>query len=725
MKTLLKGANKIARNIRTNIVIGGKVSSSLGGSFKSIAVKASGLAKKVAGIATAIGTISIGKTMVEQASSMQQYRNTLNVVMKDQKKAGETFKWATQFANKTPFETDEIVQGTVKLQSYGLVAKNVMTDIGDMSSVMGKTLDEGVEAIADAQTGELERLKEFGITKQQIVDHASKIMKGKEIVNKKGQIIDQQNFNKTLFSLMKKRYKGGMEIQSRSFKGAMSTVSGVWKTSLAQIAGISSTGDVIQGSLFDRMTKSAIKAGNILQKFSNSGFATKISSTLGNGLNKISKILNKTVKPLKSFFKLLLKGKTISHSFFMSFKNIFGDDISNNISSIIAYVEFGLKGLIAFLQGNLGKAKDMFYTMFTDDSKTNTKVNRIIVCLKNITIGIKNTSKVIQKIGSTAFSNFVNIIKNISPYLKTFVASFLSAGAKIVPTIFKIITLIGNSIVKLMPTISQIIQFVIAKVFPILSRLVNFIITYILPVIVQTLNSVVPRIINIIKNLWIILKPILSVIMSYISFMMPFIQQVVLVAIRTISGVLSGLIQILDGLVGFIAGVFSGNWAAAWQGIVDIFGGIFKTIGSIVKTPLNAVIGLINGAISNINKISVDIPSWVPGIGGKHFGINIPQIPMLAKGGFTSTPSICGEAGPESVIPIKRRNPRSISLLTQTAEKLGVTSGRNNGGNTYIFAPNIHGNNTLAIKQMIEDEYDKFKEFIERYENEKGRLAYE
>lgn len=52
----------------------------------------------------------------------------------------------------------------------------------------------------------------------------------------------------------------------------------------------------------------------------------------------------------------------------------------------------------------------------------------------------------------------------------------------------------------------------------------------------------------------------------------------------------------------------------------------------VLKVPINAVIGLVNKAISGINKISVDIPEGVPGVGGKHIGFNIPTIPALAKG---------------------------------------------------------------------------------------------
>ena len=68
---------------------------------------------------------------------------------------------------------------------------------------------------------------------------------------------------------------------------------------------------------------------------------------------------------------------------------------------------------------------------------------------------------------------------------------------------------------------------------------------------------------------------------------------------------------------------------------------------SVIKAPLNGVISLVNAAISGLNRISVSIPDFVPVFGGKKFGINIPKIPYLAKGGIIDSPTLAmvGEAG--------------------------------------------------------------------------------
>lgn len=92
----------------------------------------------------------------------------------------------------------------------------------------------------------------------------------------------------------------------------------------------------------------------------------------------------------------------------------------------------------------------------------------------------------------------------------------------------------------------------------------------------------------------------------------------------------------------FVSGTFSENWKKAWESVKKIFSSVFSTFLSIAKAPINGIIGLINGlidalnkAITGINKIKVDIPNWVPLVGGNSIGFNIPKlskIPYLASG---------------------------------------------------------------------------------------------
>jgi len=103
-------------------------------------------------------------------------------------------------------------------------------------------------------------------------------------------------------------------------------------------------------------------------------------------------------------------------------------------------------------------------------------------------------------------------------------------------------------------------------------------------------------------------------------------------AVQSITEIISGLMTVFDGITTFISGVFTGNWSQAWEGVKTIFSGVFESLVALCKTPINAVIGIINGAISGINNLGITVPDWVPLIGGNAFSINIPTIPMLYKG---------------------------------------------------------------------------------------------
>lgn len=99
------------------------------------------------------------------------------------------------------------------------------------------------------------------------------------------------------------------------------------------------------------------------------------------------------------------------------------------------------------------------------------------------------------------------------------------------------------------------------------------------------------------------------------------------------SDIIGNILGVFEGVITFLSGVFTGNWEKAWNGLKDIVGNAFGALAGLVKTPINAVISIVNGAIDKINSIHFTVPEWVLGIGGKGWqGLDIPKIPTLAKG---------------------------------------------------------------------------------------------
>lgn len=101
----------------------------------------------------------------------------------------------------------------------------------------------------------------------------------------------------------------------------------------------------------------------------------------------------------------------------------------------------------------------------------------------------------------------------------------------------------------------------------------------------------------------------------------------------TIGVAIDALLTMFEGIISFLSGVFKTDWESVWNGCKEFVGTAFSGLTDMVKVPINAVISIVNGAISKINSIHFTVPEWVPGIGGKGWeGLNIPQIPTLAKG---------------------------------------------------------------------------------------------
>ncbi len=316
-----------------------------------------------------------------------------------------------------------------------------------------------------------------------------------------------------------------------------------------------------------------------------------------------------------------------------------------------------------------------------------------------------------------------------------------------------------------MGVVGQVVTFANTTVKPIIQDIFSFITTTVVPIILQTFTAAAPIISGIITNLGTAIMTVAQIIGMAIQTAMPVIQSVISVVMSIASVVIPALLAgyeafssglttivtsiqtVFQGIIDFVTGVFTGNWQMARQGVQDIFGGIFEGLGALVKTPINAVISIINKAISGINGLGLTIPDWVPVIGGKNFSINIPEMPMLAKGGFTNGPSIVGEAGTEAVISFQKGvRSQNIDTWLRAGEMLGVgnppvelprfpSGGGGNRGFSVTFAPHIEikGNaDKNVVDQALVESEQRFEAWLEanferlydRMERERGRRAY-
>ncbi len=229
----------------------------------STAVKTMGtLGSAVSSIAENIG--------VNEIFDIETYRTQLETATGDTQKAADIMKYAIDMANKTPFKSGSIMEAAAKFESMGMSAEEWLGRAGDMAGATGKDITQAADAIIDAQSGEWERMKEFGINGVNNMDE--------------------------LVQVMNSRFAGGMEKLSNTTKGMWSTVKEVAKNSIANIVGIMDDGTVRQGSALDILRQKISSVSDILIKWQNDGtleaIADKAANILGNGLDFLGKSID-------------------------------------------------------------------------------------------------------------------------------------------------------------------------------------------------------------------------------------------------------------------------------------------------------------------------------------------------------------------------------------------------------------------------------------------------
>lgn len=224
--------------------------------------------------------------------------------------------------------------------------------------------------------------------------------------------------------------------------------------------------------------------------------------------------------------------------------------------------------------------------------------------------------------------------------------------------------------------------------------------------------ELIGKIVDALKLLWeSVLVPLVKFIIGnvapQIASALSIIGNVFLELFASVSEVVAGILKALGGVIDFIVGVFTGDWKRAWEGVKNIFKGVFEALVGIAKVPINGVIALINGmirgiisgvntAIGVLNHLKIKVPNWVPKIGGSTWGFTIPtmtapQIPYLAKG--TVVPRNAGEFA--AILGDNKRETEVVSPLSTMKQAMmdALRESGNNGGNSpqYIVL-NIDGN---------------------------------
>lgn len=214
---------------------------------------------------------------------------------------------------------------------------------------------------------------------------------------------------------------------------------------------------------------------------------------------------------------------------------------------------------------------------------------------------------------------------------------------------------------------------------------------------------------------------------------------------------------VFSNIISFIDNVFAGNWSAALENLIYIFGNLFGGLVNLAKAPINGVVSAINSVLGRINNISVTIPEWVPGVGGKTLGFSLPTIPMLASGGIVTAPTIleAGEGGePEAILPLSRLAALLDGLSGKDRDPAPGNSGEarpdgfppsgippaapdgvrpvppppSNQGQSIVFSPvlNFYGSaGKKEVEEAVRLSFQEFKKLYRQLQDEERRKSFQ
>lgn len=230
--------------------------------------------------------------------------------------------------------------------------------------------------------------------------------------------------------------------------------------------------------------------------------------------------------------------------------------------------------------------------------------------------------------------------------------------------------------------------------------------------VIHNAIELIGKIVDALKVLWEnVLVPLVKFIIGnvapQIASALSIVGNVFLELFASVAEVVAGILKALGGVIDFIVGVFTGDWKRAWEGVKNIFKGVFEALVGIAKVPINGVIALINGmirgiisgvntAIGVLNHLKIKVPNWVPKIGGSTWGFTIPtmtapQIPYLAKG--TVVPRNAGEFA--AILGDNKRETEVVSPLSTMKQAMMEAlkeSGNGGSGSPQYIVLNIDGN---------------------------------
>ena len=374
------------------------------------------------------------------------------------------------------------------------------------------------------------------------------------------------------------------------------------------------------------------------------------------------------------------------------------EDVGLEVGKILVPVILDLVKELAPLVDEIGPAVAQVFTelapILADIAK---EIPGLVASFMPLIPVIGKIAEVFFSIISAVLPMFVGLIESLLPLFDELVPILADAFLDILTAAVPILLSLAEALVPVVMALLPPLVEVISALAPITLELINAflpLINMVLPILTGAIQFLTPILTTVGRILSVVLAGAVNVFSGVLRGLGNFISRFASTFRSIFSGiatffsaiftgigvVISGFRTALGGVRNFFGTVFGGikraletfrnAFSSIFDGVKRVFTGFVNSIAGGFERLINGIIGGLNGFIGAANKIKFDIPDWVPVLGGKQFGLNIPtlssiNIPRLAEGGIVDreTLAIIGEAGPEAVIPLDKMPPAGYTIV--------------------------------------------------------------
>jgi len=627
-----RAVNRTARTMNQAVSQTNQLSASVGGLIRSY------LGFQAINI-VARGVFEANKQFESLHASLQTTEGSVEA-------ADEAFERITEFTTSTPFQLQEVTSGFIKLKNMGLdPSDRALRSYGNTAASMSKSLNDMVEAVADATTGEFERLKEFGIKASSQGNRVRFTFKG--VTTEVGK--NAKEIEEFLMRIGETDFAGAMDRQMDTLGGRVSNLQDAFFQFSISVgkAGLSGALNELLVLIIDTTNES-------------DDLAVTLGQTLAGAVRMLTRTLRfliehaDEVKIALEAMLLLMAAQRVqsfSASIVGLIQSLRALDAAATLPAIklaaiaaaILIVILIIDDLIVFLRGGdslIGRAfahfgvgpkiiediRDRILTIVNQGIAFLSTVGRRFLAVflsaveRVLPIAIGMVQKLVPVVMALATRLLPVLEKIVKAIVEIQIAIFeatVEVVSELIPAVAEVVKSVAIAITVLLPTIMDLARTIfgiVQELWPVVRGVIGLIFSAALDMIDQLLPLVMAIIDIAVPNIKLILRVTVEVFKAVLAVAVPVLK----VIIANITTAVKFGLDVLDFLLTvwkWFVGIFVSIWEtvsepiiAVWEGIKATLLTILNTVIGIINSVINGVLSVINGIISEINNVVEEIP---------------------------------------------------------------------------------------------------------------------